>query len=139
VYDIKRTFRVLVPQFAMYSSSVMYSILQLSAESSGMAVSPSGLHGGGASYMLAMSRQTVDESPSLALGVVAHFVLLRVKQFVQSVPETWLPSLHGEGKPRDLTRNDFAGVGHRQIWMATFALMARLGMLSLYEFASSWV
>src|SRR4051794_4006376 len=100
----------------MYSPSVLTAVLQLSAESSGLAVSPSGLRGAGASYLLAMSLRPVDESPSSHLGIVSHFVLLRAKQFVQAVPESWTASFHGGAIPRGLTRDDFAHVGHRQIW-----------------------
>lgn len=116
----------------MHSPSVMTAILQLSAESSGLAVNPSGLRGAGASYLLAMALRPVDESPSSILGIVSHFVLLRAKQFVQTVPDTWTASFHGGAIPRDLTRDDFDQVGHRQIWQGSFALMARLGMSSSF-------
>lgn len=111
----------------MHSPSVMNAVLQLSAEFSGLAVSPAGLRGAGASYLMAVSIEPIKQSPLSILGIVTHFVLLRVKQFVQTVPEAWTATFHGGRIPRDLTRDDFADESHRQIWQGSFALMARLG------------
>lgn len=114
----------------MYSPSVMNAVLQLAAESSGLAVSPAALRGAGASYLMAVSIEPVKQSPLSVLGIITHFVLLRAKQFVQTVPESWTATFHGGNIPRDLTRDDFADVEHRAMWQGGFALMARLGRVS---------
>jgi hypothetical protein len=112
----------------------MDGVLQLSAESSGLTASASELRGVGALYLSTMSHPPGHDSVLFALQLVANFVLLKAKQFTQAVPDTWTSSFHGGGVPPGLSRNDFADVAHRQIWLGSFALMSRLGMLYISMF-----
>lgn len=127
VYDLGRTFGLLMPQLAMVSPSVLTMVLELSAASAGSVIGDRDRRN---------HIDLIQESPSLppdqlpafsALQMLISFVFSRARLFVESVPDTWGPMFTKSRSQPTFSIFSFTNTSHRRLWCNTVALLSRLG------------
>ncbi|KAI1661751.1 hypothetical protein F4813DRAFT_172051 [Daldinia decipiens] len=126
VYDQTQTFGHLFTRLAMVSPCVLDGILRVSATFSGRPVETIQRRGVGALHLRALSNPAAAEIGLLEYRLMASFVLIRTRLFVQDAPETWQPTFFKGGsafRPDKLTLLD---ASQWRIWTSSLAILSRL-------------
>lgn len=107
----------------------MDGILQLSAASSGAVdVKSTESRGVGPLFFMAMMQLTGEKSSALsALRILANVLLIKVRVFIQEVPEQWEPCLYGGGIPFGFDKYSFEDPILKRVWNGFVALISRTG------------
>ncbi|KAF7558014.1 hypothetical protein G7Z17_g314 [Cylindrodendrum hubeiense] len=139
VYDLSRTFGLLIPQLAMLSPPVLDAVLRVSAVSSGAGLSEMSSNIG--SVLLQHASVSPSQVPSFtALQLLVSFVILRIQMFVETVPDTWETTFVGGGPQPSFTMYKFTDKSHRRMWYGTVVLMSRLEIAYclMHQIAPVW-
>ncbi|KAH7136930.1 hypothetical protein B0J13DRAFT_82682 [Dactylonectria estremocensis] len=140
VYDLGRTFGLLIPQLAMASPPVLDTLLQLAAIFSG-SEPPEVSQKSGSSVLWQQAALLPTQVPSFtALYMIVVFVLSRLQIFIKDVPGTWENVFVGGGAKPRFSMYEFADKSHRRMWYGTVALMPRLELAYclMHEVAPAW-
>ncbi|KAH7125894.1 hypothetical protein EDB81DRAFT_201844 [Dactylonectria macrodidyma] len=140
VYDLSRTFGLLVPQLATSSPPVLDALLQLAAVSSGS--EPPGMSQKSNTAVLWQQATLLPSRVPLfsALNMIVTFVLSRMQIFIRDVPGTWELIFETGGAKPTFSMYKFEDRSHQIMWYSTVALMSRLefAYCLMHENAPAW-
>ncbi|KAH8686286.1 hypothetical protein BGZ61DRAFT_589509 [Ilyonectria robusta] len=140
IFDLGRTFGLLVPQLAMTSPPVLDAVLQLSVISSGSRPNEAAQRNMG-SVLLQHASLSPSEIPSfVALQILLSFVLSIIGSFIEAVPDAWEPIFVGGGAQPEFSMYHFTDTSHQRMWHGTVSLMSRLEIAYclMHEVAPTW-
>jgi hypothetical protein len=108
---------------------MMDGVLELSAASSGAVdVKSTESRAIGPLFFMAMMQLTGAKSTGIsALRIVASVLLIKLKIFIQEVPENWEPCLYGGGIPFGFDKYSFEDPTLKRVWNGFIALISRTG------------
>ncbi|KAH8660274.1 hypothetical protein BX600DRAFT_513893 [Xylariales sp. PMI_506] len=125
VFDLERTFGLLVPRLAVDSPCIMDGVLHLAAASSRSEVKTTERRAIGPLLFLALAQPPDKDSGLSALRIVASVLLLKARVFIQEEPDDWEPCLQGGGAPFGFDKYSFTDPVPRRVWNSFVALISR--------------